>query len=118
MASAALRRAAGRATRLCCGLSLLQLPLALVAVLPLPGPEFKRGQWSFRVLGLGLFGLSCCAYPLCALACLVVSESEEGTVSACERGACWTKDEMLSYRPEAIEEANLFNISFLGNWTK
>ena len=38
------------------GVSLLQLPLALVALLPLPGPEFKRGQWSFRVLGVGLIG--------------------------------------------------------------
>lgn len=38
------------------GVSLLQLPLALVNILPLPGPEFKRGQWSFRMLGLGLIG--------------------------------------------------------------
>ena len=38
------------------GLSLLQLPLAILAVLGLPGSEFKRGQWAFRLLGLALFG--------------------------------------------------------------
>lgn len=43
------------------GLSLLQLPLAVLAVLGLPGSEFKRGQWAFRLLGLALFGLSACA---------------------------------------------------------
>eukprot|EP00435_Cladocopium_sp_Y103_P018720 s4520_g4.t1 len=52
----ALRRSAERSSKLCCGVSLLQLPLALVALLPLPGPEFKRGQWCLSLVCVGLFG--------------------------------------------------------------
>ena len=97
----------------CC--SLAQLPLALLALLPLPGaplkgkreakafefsfleprqampsqgPEYRRSSWSFRAMGLALVGHCACMWPqeFCAgLDGRVLGSSIQGSVGFQER---------------------------------